>query len=259
MIIALTSIAFVISVWWAGTATVLVLQHRVRHPDSPTVRALLVFTVGLCVIGLGWSAATTHWFALGLAFVAAVALWGCLELSYFLGLITGTHRRPYAGNGGEWQRFRAALSASLWHELSIVLCGAGLILWLWASPNPTGVLAFLVLWLMRWSAKLNLFIGVPHFATDWFPPRMAYLVSYMRRAPVGRFFRLSVTIAGLGLAALVFAATRTEGQSAVVFALPAVLLFLAIIEHLCMALPIADSRLWQSVHHLSTPTRRATS
>jgi len=191
MTLVLGAIVFVLLVWWAGTALVLVLQHRLPEPDSPLV--------GLSVLGVSVAAFATlasvsnqtHIAAHFIGFLVGVILWGCLELSYYLGLITGTHSRPCPQGLDTWQRFRAALSTSIWHELTVVFTGALLVIVLSGAANPTGLHAFLVLWLMRWSAKLNLFFGVPHFATHWFPERLSYLGSYIRQAPVTAFFGVS--------------------------------------------------------------------
>ncbi len=255
----LAALLFVVLIWWAGTAVVLILQHRIRQPNSLMVRMALAVAALIAVVTLAQSSGVTHGAAHFVAFVAGVALWGCLELSYYLGLITGTHTRPCPQGLDTTQRFRTALSASIWHELTVVATGLGITALLWGSANPTGLYAFLVLWLMRWSAKLNLFLGVPHFATHWFPERMAYLASYIRNAPITPFFILSLTLASLALAALLVTAMRTEGASALAYGLPASLLILAVIEHLFMALPIADSRLWSRVFDTSSPARRATS
>lgn len=255
----LATIAFVILVWWTGTALVLVLQHRIHVSDSPWFRAVLLSTSLLGVFALYLSAGSLQWFSVAVAFVAAVTLWGCLELSYYLGLITGTHCQPCTPGLTEWQRFRQALSASIWHELLIVGVGIGLIMLLAARDNPAGLYTFLVLWLMRWSAKINLFFGVPHFSTDWFPQRLAYLDSYLRRAPLSYCYVVTMSLASVGLIALIIAATRSEGSLSLVYGLPATLLALAIVEHICMALPIADSRLWHHARELSAPKRRVVS
>ncbi len=252
MTLVLGAVLFVLIVWWAGTALVLVLQHRLPDPQSPLVHLTVVGISVAALAGLVSASGQTHMPAHYLSFVAGVALWGCLELSYYLGLITGIHSRPCPHGVGTWQRFRVALGASIWHELTVLLTGIVLVALLWKTANPTGLYAFMVLWLMRWSAKLNLFFGVPHFATHWFPERLSYLASYIRRAPVTLFFGFSILVSGCALVLLLLATRDTQGSAALAFGLPAVLLFLAIVEHAFMALPIADSRLWNRVFNTST-------
>ena len=38
--------------------------------------------------------------------------------------------------------------------------------------------AFTVLWLMRWSSKLNLVLGVRNYNRSWLPSHLAYVDSY---------------------------------------------------------------------------------
>jgi len=256
VITALASLLFVLLVWWAGTAVVLVLQHRL-HPDASATRWLLPCVAIASVIVLLVSSTHTPVAARIGAFVAAIALWGCIELSYYLGLLSGTHTRPCPASLTGWKRFRTALATSIWHELAALGTGVVLTMALWDSVNPTGLYAFLVLWLMRWSAKLNLFLGVPYFETGWFPKRLAHLPSYMIRQPVTQFYFLSVGVASLFAVGLLISASRATGSEALIYSLPAVLLLLAVAEHLFMALPIADTRLWQRVFDTTRERRGA--
>lgn len=253
---ALTSFVFVLLVWWAGTAVVLLLQHRLQPTATATRWLLPCAAVSSFAVLIACSAYTQVAAMIG-AFVAAIVLWGCIELSYYLGLLTGTHSRPCPPSLSGWTRFRTALATSIWHELAALGTGAALTIALWNSVNPTGLYAFLVLWLMRWSAKLNLYLGVPCFETGWFPKRLAHLPSYMNRQAVTPFFFLSVGAASVGVVGLLVSASRTAGAEAMIYSLPAVMLLLAIVEHVFMALPIADTRLWQRVFEASRERRGA--
>jgi len=97
---------------------------------------------------------------------------------------------------------------------------------------------------MRWSAKLNLFFGMPNFNTEWLPPQLAHLSSYMRRTSVSVLFPLSMLLASIALITLACAASSAQGSDSLVLILPAVLLCLAMIEHAFLAMPVADSKLW---------------
>ena len=177
-------------------------------------------------------------------FTAAIALWGVFELAFALGFLTGTHRMRCPADARGWSRFRLALGTSLWHEIAVLGTGTAAALLLIEAANPTGALAFIVLWLMRWSAKLNLFLGVPNFSAEWFPDRHAHLASYLRRSRVSAFYPIAIGAASL-VAALLFArSAQADGDAALVYALPATLLALAVLEHVFLALPIADLELW---------------
>ena len=120
------------------------------------------------------TSATIAGFAMGLV------IWAWLELSYLMGYITGPIKRPAAASMTLPQRFYNALGTTIYHEFLVVgvvgivcILGAGL-------PNPTIQNTLAVLWLMRWSTKLNLFLGVRHFNSQWLPDNMRYITSYLK-------------------------------------------------------------------------------
>ena len=236
----------VIAIWWIGTGVVLYLQQRLTNTRLVLASALLCVSL-LSLIVLKYvshevSSWNSYW-----GFVAAVVLWGCIELSYYSGLIAGVHQRSCPVNCSTVRRFQMALGASIWHEISVLFTGLIVITLHWAEPNPTGLYTFFVLWAMRWSAKLNLFFGVPNFNTDWFPDRLAYAHSYIRRAPVSVFYVASVSIACLVAWHLLSSSLQQPSPLSLTTGLPGVLLMLAILEHFFMALPIADAKLWNRI------------
>ena len=249
------ALLYALGAWWLGTGTVLWLQRRldrgVRHADSaatgvagaPLAAALglaaTVSTVALVAASTELSRAASL-----VGFAAAICLWGTFELAWALGIVTGTHRRACPEHARGWSRFRLALGTSLWHEIAVLGTGAAASLLLLEAANPTGALAFVVLWLMRWSAKLNLFLGVPNFSTEWFPDRHAHVASYVRRSRVSAFFPVALVAASLVAAFLYRLAAEAEADAALVYALPATLLALAVLEHVFLALPVSDLELW---------------
>lgn len=242
----LTPILVVIAVWWIGTGLVLFLQQSIVRVKAPLAISLVVVSlVSLAGLFIGGSG-TEPWQSY-LGFVSAICLWGSIELSYYSGLISGVHKRNCPDDCDTGKRFRLALGASIWHEVSVLFAGGVVMTLLLQAQNPAGLYSFLVLWLMRWSAKLNLFFGVPNFNTDWFPKRLAYAHSYIRRSPVTLFFPVSVILASLVAMHLISTALAMPDQQALTHILPGVLLLLAILEHLFMALPIADSELWNRI------------
>lgn len=250
----LAALLFAVALWWLGTGVVLYLQQRLeprREHGGMSVSALAIGGFGaLAVVALLWTGTLGGAVPSLAAFSAAIVLWGTLELSHYLGLVTGTHERRCPDGARGWRRFRLALGTSIWHELSVLGAGLMLTALLWNADNPAGLYTFLVLWLMRWSAKLNLFFGVPNFSTEWFPARLSHLASYVRRAPVSVLYPVSLTLATLGVVQLVALALAAGERHALVHALPAALLLLAVVEHAFMALPVADTRLWNRVFGL---------
>lgn len=241
---------FALALWWLGTGIVLHLQQRLQVQVRPRRRVLGVAVTALgalATLALVTVAGTGGTLASLAGFTAAIVLWGTLELSHLLGLVTGTHEAPCPEGTGAGRRFRLALGTSLWHELSVLGAGALLLALLADAPNPAGLHTFLVLWMMRWSAKLNLFFGVPNFSTEWFPKRLAHVASYIRHAPVSAFYPVSLTLAVIAFIALARLALTVPAGDSLAHALPAALLLLAIAEHVFMAVPIADTRLWNRV------------
>ncbi len=236
----------VIAGWWIGTGAVLYLQQQIVKPHHglKVVLALLAIVALLTLLLASKSSSPMQSYV---GFVAAVVLWGCIELSYYTGLITGIHKRPCPENCSTGRRFLLALGTSIWHEVSVLLVGGIVVALLLGADNPAGLYSFLVLWLMRWSAKLNLFFGVPYFNTDWFPARLAYVHSYIRHASITPFFFVSVLLASFVAYQLLNNALSLNNDLSVILVLPGVLLLLAILEHLFMALPFADTELWNRI------------
>ena len=214
-----TPILIVIATWWIGTGLVLYLQQRISSVQRILIVSLLATTLAaLLGLHIGGSGDQTWHSYVG--FTSAIALWGCIELSYYTGLVSGIHKRTCPANCKTGKRFRLALGASIWHEVSVLLAGALVIALLLQEKNPAGLYTFLVLWLMRWSAKLNLFFGVPNFNTDWFPKRLAYAHSYIRRAPVTWFFPLSVLSAAFVAYQMIDASVSSPPERALMLILP---------------------------------------
>ncbi|MBX2881725.1 MAG: DUF3623 domain-containing protein [Granulosicoccus sp.] len=240
------SLLIVIATWWIGTGVVLYIQQRVHTAGRHLVINLLaVAAMSLMVLKLAaGDTGNSHSYA---GFIAAVSLWGCLELSYFTGLLGGIHSNPCPPQCRGFRRFGMALGASIWHEITVLAVSLCVVALCWQEVNHAGLSTFLVLCLMRWSAKLNLFFGVPNFNADWFPDHLAYARSYMKRASVSLFFPLSVLAATITSISLMIDTLAQPASQALMYALPCVLLMLAILEHLFMVLPIADSALWNRV------------
>ena len=113
-------------------------------------------------------------------------------------------------------------------------------------PNKTALWTYCILWAMRTSAKLNLFLGARNLSEEFLPDHMRYLASYFRKANINFLFPFVVTI-GTGvvvlLAELATAATASEFTRTSNLIL-ATLLALAILEHWLMMLPLPAERLW---------------
>jgi putative photosynthetic complex assembly protein 2 len=143
-------------------------------------------------------------------------------------------------------RFRASFEALSHHEylLAATLLGLG---WLvGGAPNAVAFHSFALLWAMRLSTKLNLFLGVTNVADELLPARIAYLGSYFRKAPMNPLFPLSITASSvatilLGQQALSAHATPFSATSATLLATFSAL---AVIEHWMLMMPVPAATLW---------------
>ena len=143
------------------------------------------------------------------------------------------------------------MAAILYHELSLLGSGLAVLAVTWGGTNQVGALTFLVLYVLRVSAKLNLFLGVPVLNDSFLPAGIDYLRSYFRRGPVNAFFPISVLLAvlmGCGLSAGAVGPDVTL-ETRVGYVLIAALLGLAILEHLFMLVQLPLDKLWNWSTH----------
>lgn len=247
---------FVLLAWWLSTGVVLYLN---RLPPSTYRFSLLGATalLGLALYTVPAVAAQSGQPSVLLGFAQALAIWAWCEMTHFMGFLTGPVKGPCPPALAGMRRFLRAIGTSLHHELSVVLCGALLLLLTWGTANPVAGWAFLALWMLRWSAKLNLYLGVPNLHEDWIPAHLKHLTSYMRRRPMNILFPVSVTLASIG-AALLWAGTAhaPTPASATGMMLVATLLALGALEHWFLVLPIQDSVLWNWAMKASEPGRK---
>lgn len=240
-----TAICAAIGGWWISTGIVLYLNKLPARSHRWSLGiATLVLLASL--VGLHAGRDDTSTTGALLAFTQAMLVWAWVEMSYFMGLVTGPRREPCPTDANGWLRFRLALDTSLHHELLVVAMAAVVAAITWQGSNPVGAWTFTALWLMRWSAKLNLFLGVPNVNLEWFPRRMDYLGSYIARRSMNLLFPIST---GAGTVAATICALHAQlaqdPWQQVAYALLATLLALGTLEHWFMVLPLRDSALWR--------------
>jgi putative photosynthetic complex assembly protein 2 len=181
------------------------------------------------------------------AFTSAVLVWGWIEVAFLMGFVTGPRREPSPPDATDLQRFGHAVAAILHHELFILVAGLAVVALTWDAPNQAGTWTFMILWAMRLSAKLNLFLGVRNRGEDFLPEKMRHIDSYFARRPINLLFPVAVT-ASTALAAVLWAHAAMPHTSAFDVAknvLAATLLSLAILEHWFMVLPLSSTALWK--------------
>jgi putative photosynthetic complex assembly protein 2 len=231
--------------WWLGTGAVIVLD---RQPRDTRGCAFFFATLlmALALVMIGQTARLDTAFGAYAGFAAAVVLWGWHELAFLGGWITGPRRDAVTPGARGWQRLREAVQVLLWHEIALVATLAALWVAVGALANPVAAWTFTLLWVMRVSAKLNLFLGVRNLALEFLPPRLAYLGTYFRQRRFNALMPVSLALGAAVVAwLLVRVAVDDGGASRVSLLLVASLLALALVEHLMMVLPLQPTALWR--------------
>ena len=239
-------VAFALFMWWLTTGVLLYLHRLPARTHRWSILGMSLLALA-AFYGHLVSSDQTGPASAYLAFTCGVVLWGWLEIGYFTGLLVGPHSDPCPASLSGWRRFLLAIRTGLFHELGILATAAVLAAVAWGEPNQVGTWAFVVLWLMRWSAKLNLFLGVPNLNEHWLPEHMQFLSTYMVRRPMNPLFPLSVTGASVILGLLVQLASAADPDSfqRVGLMLLASLLALGILEHWFLVLPTSEDALWR--------------
>ena len=142
-------------------------------------------------------------------------------------------------------RFNEAVLAILWHELAIVAMALLIVALTWGQPNQVATWTFALLWVMRLSAKFNLFLGVRNRGEEFLPPHLLYLGSYFRQRSINALLPLSLLAGSTVAVALALLAAGTDGAQRVGLVLVTAMLVLALIEHLLMVLPLRTAFLWR--------------
>jgi putative photosynthetic complex assembly protein 2 len=236
---------YALLVWWLSTGFLVFLVRLPRRTYWVSLAGITV-VVALALWGLAANRSDTTVLAAYISFSCAILVWAWPEMSLLTGLLTGPWRQPCPRGCDPWRRAAYAVRAILYHELALLAAGVAIIGVTWGGANPVGAWTFALLWLMRLSAKLNLFMGVGFFDDEFLPEHLRYLKSFFADRPVNSLFVVSMILSMVAMTALVRGtmsphATAFEIAS---FALLASLLGLAMLEHCCLVLPLPLTSLW---------------
>lgn len=238
------AVATALGVWWMATGLILMLDSQPRRTFRTSMGAASGL-LGAALFGIGYLRSDVTPSGAYLGFGCGIAVWGWLEMSFLMGYLTGPRRHACPAGCAGARHFWHAIQAILYHELAILtLTGAAFALSA-GGGNRIAAHAMLLLWAMRASTKLNLFLGVRNPGAELLPANLAYLGGYFRRGPINFLFPLSVTagtVATAMLAGRLFAG-GTEFATAST-ALLATLSGLGVIEHWMLVLPFSTSSLW---------------
>jgi len=189
------------------------------------------------------------------AFTCTILLWAAQEIAFLAGWLTGPRPQPCPAGVKGGKRLGLALQAIIYHELALLACGAAIVALTWSGSNPVGLWTFAALWVLRQSAKINLFLGVPVTNDELMPDAVRFLKSYFARKPVSAFFPISVTFATAVLVIMIQRIVEVAGTpfDVVGLTLVSTLFALGVVEHWFMLLPLPAITLWGWGMHSGFP------
>jgi putative photosynthetic complex assembly protein 2 len=234
-----------VAIWFVATGLIAWADNRER---ATFTRSLMIGSfagiAGLVVILIA-SLSAEVW-AVYMAFIGALMVWGWHELSFLTGAAAGPRRGPCDPGLTGIARFRQGAATVMHHEVALAVTALLLISLSWDTPNQIGATVFVLMFAMRLISKINLFVGVPNSTSEMLPEHLAYLKTYF--GPNRMTLLLAVSIAAIAGATVYFAslALAAPGGSAemVGASLLTTLGLLGVLEHLFLALPFRDGMLW---------------
>ena len=234
-----------IAIWFFATGLIAWLDNRDRATFTRSLALGGIAGVGGLLLILQ-SAQTVSVSAVYLSFIGALLVWSWHELAFLTGAVSGPRRTECPAGVSGFQRFTHASAAVIHHEIALAVTALLLLAITWTAPNQVGTMVFVLLFVLRLSAKLNMFAGVPNMSTDILPPHLGYLTSYF--GPNRFTWLLGATLAASAalaawLGSLAWAAEPGSAGmvgASLLFALAA----LGVLEHLFFALPFRDGALW---------------
>jgi putative photosynthetic complex assembly protein 2 len=234
-----------VAIWFVATGLIAWADNRERATFSTSLMiGSFVGIAGLVVILV--AAFSVEVWAVYLAFIGALMVWGWHELSFLTGASAGPRRGPSDASLKGVARFRQAAATVMHHEVALAVTALLLISLSWDAPNQIGATVFVLMFAMRLISKINLFVGVPNSTSEMLPEQLAYLKTYFGRNRMTVL--LVVSIAAIAAATAWFASLALAapvGSAEMVGAsLLTTLSLLGVLEHLFLALPFRDGMLW---------------
>ncbi|WP_299968815.1 putative photosynthetic complex assembly protein PuhE [uncultured Roseobacter sp.] len=252
---------FALFVWWFSTGAILWVVKSADRAGMAARRRAVLWGLPVLALGFGGVWASLHdasVFGAYAGFLAALAIWGWIELAFLTGVITGPNDHALPSDVPEWERFIRAWGTLAYHEMLLVavLIAMFLIDWHLAATNSFATWTFAVLFFARLSAKLNLFFGVPKINIDFLPNALAHLPSHFRHRPLNWLFPVSITALSFAVACwLERLYAASEPGDVAGFSLLTAITALALFEHWMMVLKVPDERLWRWMIPTDAPTK----
>jgi putative photosynthetic complex assembly protein 2 len=234
-----------VAIWFIATGLIAWADNRERATFSRSL--MIAGAVGIAgLVAILIASLSAEVWAVYLAFVGALMVWGWHELSFLTGAAAGPRRGHADPRLVGIARFRQAAATVMHHEVALALTALLLISLSWDVPNQIGATVFVLMFAMRLMSKINLFVGVPNTTAEMLPEHLAYLRTYFGRNRMTAL--LAISILGLGALTVWFArlalAAPVGSAEMVGASLLTTLALLGVLEHLFLALPFRDGMLW---------------
>lgn len=243
------AIFLAIFAWWFFTGLILLAVRWADRRGGEFHKMLVISSLPILALGIAATAQSLDQKTVSsvyLGFFGALAVWGWIELAFLTGIVSGPVRSDCPPDVRGKERFFRAFGTVSHHELLLTLGLFGLVIASSEATNRMALATYLILFLARILAKLNLFFGVPRINTEFLPQPLSHLKSYFRTGPVTPAFAAAVTIL---TALLVVCAERLMGATSLYtqtgYALLTALAALALLEHWLMVVPLPDAKLWR--------------
>jgi len=235
---------FAVLIWWFTTGIILWLDGLPTSTFRWSMGAATVLALA-SLVEMRASAFDATLAGAYTAFTCSVAIWGWLEMSFLMGYITGPRKQACRSPCSGWRHFVHGAETVIYNEIAIV-AGAALVFTVTAgTPNRLALWTFLILWGMRLSAKLNLFLGVPNLGENMLPAHLAYLKGFLKKGPINLLFPCSVVASTMVIVLLAERYSVADGVfQKTSYALLTSLLALAVLEHWFMVIPLPSEKLW---------------
>jgi putative photosynthetic complex assembly protein 2 len=238
-------IAATLFIWWFSTGAILFLDGLPKRTFRWSMLAATVVAIG-AFYGLFLTSNDTSIAGVYTAFACSMLVWAWNEMAFLMGYITGPRRTVCPPNVKGFQRFLFATQSIIYHEIMILLSVILIALLTWGGANTIGLWTFVVLWIMRLSTKLNIFLGVPNTTIDFLPDHLSYLKSYFAIKPMNFLFPISVSVSTIVTTMLIGTLLSSETNTGLTtgLVLLSTLMALAVLEHWFLVIPLPFGDLW---------------
>ena len=245
MIDILFAFFFTVFVWWLSTSILLAMTRKSYFKKKLLLMFIATLFLGLGYAGMFWSSNNTSVLSTYIAFISSILIWFWLELSFLLGWATGYRKTSCPESVVGFKRAWFAFLTINYCELLILTAAVSLYVLVWDSLNAFGFYFFMVVWIMKIGAKLNIFLGVRNFYENFLPSELSYLQTYFRKRSMNPLFPIFILFAvWINLLFWNNALLASNEFFQTSYTLLASLLTLGIFEHFMMVVPFQLNKLW---------------